>query len=119
MNLVDKILLESKDIDVKKIKFFYHATTKENFFKITSEGIKSHGGFVFLADTPGNAAKFLALRGLKTIFVCCINANYLDKSKLYESYDHSREFFQCRAYMYKGDIIESALEMEKARKFEL
>lgn len=56
---------------------------------------------------------------MKTIFVCCINANYLNKKNLFESFDHSREFFKCRAYMYHGDITEESLELDKSKKFEL
>ena len=54
---------------------------------------------------------------MKTIFVCCINANYLNKKNLFESFDHSREFFKCRAYMYHGDITEESLELDKSKKF--
>lgn len=85
----------------------YHATTNETADKIIRDWAIKPQGFdkcVFLADNKTSAAMFLALRGAKEITVFEVNSDILDKSKLEESFDHSRTFFKCRAYMYHDKI---------------
>ena len=114
MKLRDILFEDScKDIDIKDIKYFYHATLKDNLYSIMKDGIKKdhlYGG-VFLADSSQNAAKFLIIRGIKDIIVFKIDASKLNKNKLEESYDHSREFFKCRAYIYFDNIKPNAIDM--------
>lgn len=116
MKLRDILFEEScKDIDIKKIKYFYHATFKDNLSSIMINGIKKDNvyGGVFLADSSQNAAKFLMFRvhNLSDIIVFKINASKLNKTKLEESYDHSYEFFKCRAYIYFDNIKPNAIDM--------
>ena len=82
---------------------FYHATTEENALKIVRDGkIKmSAEGAVFVCKSPIDACKFLFIRGLKKAIVFEVE---LDEEKIEESTDHSEAFFQCKAYMYHGEI---------------
>lgn len=110
------IFEESCDnIDIKKIKYFYHATFKDNLSSIMINGIKKDNvyGGVFLADSSQNAAKFLMFRvhNLSDIIVFKMDASKLNKTKLEESYDHSYEFFKCRAYIYFDNIKPNAIDM--------
>lgn len=82
---------------------FYHATTTENMEQITATGIirKSWDGVVYLCTDPIDACKFLIIRGLRKMFVI---ETELNEEEVKESFDHSQEFFRCRAYIHEGDI---------------
>jgi hypothetical protein len=98
---------------IAKIKYFYHATAKDNLSSVMTHGIHRDKieKVIYLGDSFVNAAKFLAVRGMiGNIVVFKIKADKLDKSKLSESFDHSYEFFQCRAFIYEGDIPVGALD---------
>lgn len=85
------------------MKHYYHATAPENLFSILTEGIhKGTDGFVYLADSYENAAKFVAVRGCNT-HILSIEV-LLDEKLVEESFDHSFMFFKCRAYTYSDDI---------------
>lgn len=82
---------------------FYHATTEENALKIVLDGKikKSVEGAVFVCKNPLDACKFLVIRGIEKIIVFEVD---LDEKRIVESTDHSEDFFQCKAYMYNGEI---------------
>lgn len=82
---------------------FYHATTEENALKIVLDGKikKSVEGAVFVCKNPLDACKFLVIRGIEKIIVFEVD---LDEKRIVESTDHSEAFFQCKAYMYHGEI---------------
>ena len=105
--------------EISKIKYFYHATSKDNLGNILSNGIKRDKieRVVYLTDKGEDAVKFLAMRGHTNIIVFKITASKLDKSKIKESFDHSYSFFKCRAYIYDGDIKESAIDMEHIMQY--
>jgi RNA:NAD 2'-phosphotransferase (TPT1/KptA family) len=106
--------------ELAKIDYFYHATTKENLYKILSHGIKKDKleKVVYLADSYENAARFLAIRGhMGNIVVFKIDASKLDKELLEESFDHSYDFFKCRAYVYNGDIGPDAIDIDDVMQY--
>lgn len=105
--------------ELNKIKTFYHATSKANLGTIIQDGIKKGKveKVVYLADSSQNAAKFLAVRGMKEIIVFPIDASKLDKKELEESFDHSYDFFKCRAYLYYGDIPVEAIDFDKIMQY--
>ena len=82
---------------------FYHATPKSNIGKIARDGeIKaSWDGCVYLCKNAGDACKFVAVRGVR--HMCAIELN-IDEKDVEESFDHSEDFFQCKAYAHKGGI---------------
>lgn len=83
---------------------FYHAAHKETMKKIVGEGTlrRSWDGAVYLCKNPLDACKFLIIRGILQMSVIEVE---LDKKEVEESHDHSEAFFQCKAYMKKGDIV--------------
>lgn len=84
------------------MKKFYHATPYENLYSIIEKGIlKGSDGIVYLAETPKDAAKFVAIRGCRDILVICVSLN---ESKVHETFDHSEMFFKCKAFGYENDI---------------
>ncbi len=86
-------------------KSLFHATRIENMTNITLEGLKPMSEGVFFSDSVQNAAKFLMLKmPISEIIVFEIATKDLDKKFLEESFDHSFEFFQCRAWVYAKPI---------------
>ena len=97
------------------LKTYYHATPFENLESIMDQGIiRGCDGVVYLAEEPEDAAKFVAIRGVRTILVLGIE---IEENMVEESFDHSYSFFGCEAYMYKGDI--PADDVTEFRKYEL
>ena len=82
---------------------FYHATTEEVMEKIFTDGAIKSGwdGCVYLCREAVDACKFLAIRGFGKMVVVEVE---LDEDKVEESHDHAEHFFQCKAYIYHGDI---------------
>lgn len=83
---------------------YYHATTLSNAFSICVEGSIYAGvdGCIYLCETPEDACKFLAIRGIQDMYV--FEVTIPDESKLQESFDHSFKFFGCKAFVYPGNI---------------
>ena len=103
--------------EISNIKYLYHATPYSNLGQILSQGITPYGEGIYLADSYQNAAKFLLLRSSK-VLVFKIKASKLDKKQLQESFDHSYNFFQCRAYIYTSGIIPTnILDLNSVRVF--
>lgn len=84
-------------------KKYYHAATPETMRKIIADGIVKRGwdGCVYLCEKPKDAAKFVGIRGYKTADVIEV---ILPADKVKESFDHSFQFFQCKAFLYEEDI---------------
>ena len=85
------------------VKKYYHATNFANFSGIMADDVIKAGidGGVYLCDTAKDACKFLAIRGVKRIYVFEVEVN---ESQMVESFDHDEGFFGCKAYLYLGDI---------------
>lgn len=90
-------------------KTYYHATPSENLVSIIKDGCIKKGwlGVVYLTETAQDAVKFCAIRGQKFITVFEVE---VDESLIEESFDHSNEFFKCRAFTYAGDIPDSQIK---------
>lgn len=81
----------------------YHASHQNNEDSILETGIKTGcDGCVYLAEKPEEAARFLAVRGIKFIAVFEV---LVDKDKIEESFDHSKTFFKCNAYTIAENIL--------------
>lgn len=80
-------------------KKYYHAATPETMEKIIADGVVKRGwdGCVYLCEKPQDAAKFVAIRGHDEVAVIEV---ILPANKVKESFDHSVQFFQCKAFMY-------------------
>lgn len=68
-----------------------------------ADGVVKRGwdGCVYLCEKPQDAAKFVAIRGHDEVAVIEV---ILPANKVKESFDHSVQFFQCKAFMYEEDI---------------
>ena len=87
----------------------YHAAPKETMMEILADGELKPGsdGVVYLAGPlPAHAAMFIALRGVKEIWIAEIDSEDLDPEKLEESFDHSARFFpeDLEAFTYRGTV---------------
>lgn len=84
---------------------YYHATTKENFEKIVEDGVIKTGfdGIIYLTDSKENALKFVALRPIESSIIV-IEIDVPDESRVFETFDHSFNFFKCKSYGYPDDI---------------
>lgn len=81
---------------------YYHATPYENLASIVVDGIKSGmEGIVYLTKERDDALKFLVIRGCHDILTVEV---LIDSEKVEETFDHSLQFFKCKAFGYKGDI---------------
>ena len=77
----------------------YHATPYNNLYSILEHGINIGVGGVYMCETPNDAAKFLAVRGIKDILVVEVKIPKKLEYTISESFDHSYAFFKCRAFV--------------------
>lgn len=86
---------------------YYHATEFTNLSSILENGIHPGcDGEVYLCKKPEEALRFVVIRNIgthKKYLVCKVDL----RSGVEESFDHSEEFFRCRAYMYNKNIPSS------------
>ena len=85
----------------------YHATSEEGFKGITKDGQINADctGVVYFAETAKDATKFVAFRLFgQPIYVIEVAIPEEEQDKVEESFDHSFNFFQCRAWTYAGDV---------------
>lgn len=85
------------------IKKFYHATTADRLASITFEGVKPMIDFVYLCDTAVDCIKFLQVRMIPLEDIRILEVE-IDDSLVEESFDHSYEFFKCKAYLTQHTI---------------
>lgn len=72
------------------MKTYYHATPFNNLASIHDRGLlRGSEGVIYLADTPKDAAKFIAIRGYREILICQVT---LDEDLVQESFDHNENF---------------------------
>ena len=83
------------------MKYFYHATTEENFKKIMFDGKIKVGfdGIVYLTESKEDALKFLCLRAFGQSIIV-LEIHIPDETKIEETFDHSYSFFKCRSFGY-------------------
>lgn len=74
---------------------------EDNIREDTAYSMKKWDGCVYLCEKPQDAAKFVAIRGHDEVAVIEV---ILPANKVKESFDHSVQFFQCKAFMYEEDI---------------
>lgn len=87
----------------------YHATTFDNLDSILENGLIKHIDGIYLCDRPDEAIRFLYIRGITHVLVAEVDLSKIDINKLRESFDHSEEFFKCKAYVYDGNISTSSI----------
>lgn len=85
-------------------KKYYHAATPETMEKIIADGVVKRGwdGCVYLCEKPQDAAKFVAIRGHDEVAVIEV---ILPANKVKESFDHSVQFFQCKALLWSSIFV--------------
>ena len=91
----------------------YHCFPSKILGDILTEGLKpGFDGVIYFADSFKSAAIFLLIRGhqAKDLFVIEVPKELLDKNKIDESFDHSEEFFKCKAYVYGNTIPKKTIE---------
>lgn len=88
------------------MKTFYHATNIENLASIMSTGLETRNieKLVYLAETPQDALKFIALRSYPEMLVVKVKIPKKYEHKIIETFDHNYIFFKCRAFGYQGNI---------------
>lgn len=88
------------------MKIYYHATDYNNLNSIIRNGLTASpiDKMVYLAETEEDAVKFVILRGYKDIVTFKVKVYKRDENKVIETFDHSYNFFKCRAFGYKGNI---------------
>ncbi len=84
----------------------YHVTAYENVNSIMVYGlhVSRLEKAVFLADNNAGALMFGIMRCYPKIVVMEVHIPKDKEHKLTESFDHSAEFFKCRAFMYLDNI---------------
>lgn len=85
-----------------KKKSYYHATSIKNLESIIEHGIKpGYDGIVYLAETKEDALKFTCLRITGDILIFEVK---LPEDKVFETFDHSYNFFKCKSFGYAKTI---------------
>lgn len=94
------------------MKIMYHATDMKNLASILEKGLLPNNmdGMVYMTETPEDALKFVAFRNYKEILMIKIKIYKKDENKVTETFDHSFQFFKCRAFGYNGTIPVSNLD---------
>lgn len=81
------------------LELYYHATPYANLDSILDYGIQlSRDGLVYMCKSPEDAAKFLAIRGVKDILAIEVKVPKKLQNTIVETFDHSERFFRCRAF---------------------
>lgn len=88
------------------MKIMYHATEMKNLSSIVDNGLKPLNAekLIYMTEQKIDALKFLVIRGCKDILVLKIKIYKKDEHKIVETFDHSYNFFKCRAFGYNGEI---------------
>lgn len=98
------------------MKTYYHATQAENLESIIKDGLKRNNieQAIFLCDKPEDAAKFLRVRLCPHFVVIPVQVH---ERFLEESFDHSEQFFKCKAWMYKKDIAPRYIDVDNILEY--
>lgn len=90
----------------------WHATSYDNLSAILEQGILCGcEGLVYACVLPEEAARFVAIRGVKKILLIEFK---VDDKDVHESFDHSFTFFQCKSFCIQHAIKpESLLSFRK------
>lgn len=86
---------------------YYHATRCTNAISIVQDGVIRTGcdGIVYLADSMDNAFRFIAVRTFhEDVIVFEIDIPETEMKFVEETFDHSYNFFQCKAFGYSKNI---------------
>lgn len=88
-------------------KSYFHATSIKNLESIIEHGIKPGcDGIVYLAETKEDALKFTCLRITNDILIFELK---LQEDKVFETFDHSYNFFKCKSFGYAKTIPYKAI----------
>lgn len=81
------------------MKYYYHATPYENLPSVLCDGLKpGPDGLVYLCEKPEDCCKFLYVRGCRNILTVRVKVTKRLENTIIETFDHSPDFFKCRAY---------------------
>lgn len=77
-------------------KRYFHATDFKNIHNIMDKGLRPGcDGVVYLTETKEDALKFVIFRFYEKVVVIEVE---LEESEVIEIFDHSYNFFKCRAF---------------------
>ena len=95
----------------------WHATDYQNIPNIMAKGIiPNRYNEVFFADNCASAMMFVAMRGHTHIVALPVE---FKPAEVKESFDHSQEFYRCRAYTFNKLVEPTRIMWDKARKVNL
>ena len=99
------------------MKTMYHATKLENLDAILEKGLLRNKieNAIFLCEKPEHAARFLVVQGLSQFVIIPVKVH---ERFLEESFDHSEEFFKCKAWTYSKDIAPRYIEADDILKYD-
>ena len=81
------------------MRYLYHSTPYENLYKILDKGLlPGRDGLIYLCETPQNCNKFLIIRGFVKLLTVRVKVPKKLENTIIETFDHSEEFFKCRAF---------------------
>lgn len=103
----DWLAYKNKECERKKI--YYHATDFENLVSILDTGIEVRNaeGVVYLCEKVEECLRFAKVHGVRDALVCKV---MLNEDEVFETFDHSFEFFQCRAFGICRRILTSEIK---------
>ena len=94
---------------------FYHATDYSNLGSILVNGLKPGcDGVIYLCKRPEDCLKFAYVHGVKNVLMVELD---LPSKDVVETFDHSYEFFKCRAYGYPHTV--EKIDPDKLSKYQL
>ena len=80
---------------------FYHATDIKNLSSILGEGIRPGvDGIVYLAKAPEHALRFVFLKAVALSFDVLVLEVDLKEEEVFETFDHSFNFFRAKSFGY-------------------
>lgn len=87
---------------MSKTRILYHATPMTNLAPIMEKGIEPRcDGIIYFCEDPRDCLKFAYIHGLHEVLVCKVR---LLSNKVFETFDHNYQFFQCRCWGY-SDLV--------------
>lgn len=88
------------------MRYMWHSTDMNNLLSIMNKGLLPMNAekTVYLAETESDALKFSVLRGYDVTVTLKIKIYKRDEANVFETFDHSYDYFRCKAFGYDGVI---------------
>lgn len=88
------------------MKYMWHSTDINNLRNIMEQGLLLLNAerVIYLAETENDALRFSMFRGYGVTVTLKVKIYKKDEDKLFETFDHSYEYFKCKAFGYSDNI---------------